>query len=580
MVWDFQIIRDALQYAHDRGLVLVAASGNENIATSRFPGSDARTITVGGSNRGDERKRVGDASSESWWGACYGSDLDVVAPCLEIPTTDRLGGSGYALGDYYDRFNGTSSATPHVAGLAALIVSLRPALTNVEVRHLIESTCDKISPATYLYANVATKPSGTWNDEVGYGRINVERALLAACALGEAEDECSGCGGACIEPTPEECRGPAPIPWLSHDRCMMFYESRVFDVGRLQVRVTYEHCMRLLGRQQGPLLYTQTLLPGEEVRLYTFDRYRRVRSQTEQLSVHASFRQTLSALSQSRRATSTSAYTDFLSKTRSETDTSLSVGGGLAGFFGAPSGSVSTSNASETSLASGSSVHTVSDQFTQFASTASQSLEAERAIVISTFEDAEHQSTTQRTFRNENHCYAVTYYIRRVNELYDTTTRVVSVGWRAGQEGPFRSARDAADVKGELRRQLFDVVRQAPRVGEQTTDRRLVTIPTDGVLYETEIAHCSSCEPTREAEERIRVERLRQETRKLCLETEAMELELERRRTLLRAGQLEALARLGGLELGRGTDTAAIGSGQHAAALPASTGAPLALPGA
>src|SRR5262249_58102517 len=75
--WDFDLIRDALQYAHDHGLMLVAASGNENGAVARFPGSDARTLCVGGSNRSDERKRIGDASSEAWWGASYGPDLDV-----------------------------------------------------------------------------------------------------------------------------------------------------------------------------------------------------------------------------------------------------------------------------------------------------------------------------------------------------------------------------------------------------------------------------------------------------------------------------------------------------------------------
>ena len=115
---------------------------------------------------------------------------------------------GYAAGDYYDRFNGTSSATPLVSGIAALMFSSRPSLTNVEVRRLIESTCDKISPALYAYANVGTKPSGTWNAEVGYGRVNAERALLAACALGEdTHEECSGCGGDCVG---EDAEG---MPW-------------------------------------------------------------------------------------------------------------------------------------------------------------------------------------------------------------------------------------------------------------------------------------------------------------------------------------------------------------------------------
>ena len=549
MVWDFDIIRDALQYAHDKGLVLVAATGNEDIPQSRFPGSDARTLSVGGSNRSDERKRVGDTSSEPFWGACYGNDIDVVAPCLEIPTTDRLAGAGYAVGDYFDRFNGTSSATPHVAGLAALLFSMRPNLTNVDVRSLIESTCDKISPATYVYANVAHKTSGTWNAEVGYGRINVERALLAACALsqGDSNGDCEGCGGACIEEIPVECRGPVPVPWLSRDTCMSFYEARIFDVQRFQIRVTYEHCLKLLGRQQGGLLYTQTLLPGEQVKLFYFDRYRRIRQSTERLSVHSSFRQTLSALSQSRRSTSASAYTDVLAKTRSQTDASLSVGGGLAGFFGAPSGSFDSSTLAETTIATGASVSAASETFAQFAMTASQALETERSIVVSTFEETEHQSTTQRVFKNDNQCHAVTYYIRRVNELYESTTRVVSVEWRLG-ETPFRSTKDVAGLNNDLMRVLHDALRDAPRVGDSITDRRHVTIPTDGTLFETELAYCSSCEPIREAQMRIELERQRLETRQLCLKTDAMALEVEARRLLLAQGVTAAL--LGTLSTG------------------------------
>ena len=69
----------------------------------------------------------------------------------------------------------------------------------------------------------------------------------------------------------DPCRGPAPVPWLTFDRCMSFYESRTFDLGplrdqRLQIRITYEHRLCLIGRQQGPLLSTTTLLPGEEDR--------------------------------------------------------------------------------------------------------------------------------------------------------------------------------------------------------------------------------------------------------------------------------------------------------------------------
>ena len=535
--WDFSLIQDALQYAYSKGLLLVAASGNENQAQARFPGSDARTLCVGGSNRSDERKRIGDTSSENWWGASWGPDVDVVAPCLEMPTTDRLGASGYAAGDYYDHFNGTSSATPLVSGIAALMFSSRPSLTNVDARRLIESTCDKISPALYAYANVGTKPSGTWNAEVGYGRVNAERALLAACALGEdTHEECSGCGGDCVEKTPKACRAPAAPPWLAFDRCLMFYEARAFDLPnlqdrRLQVRVVYEHCLSLLGRQQGPLLYSVTLLPGEKVRIFEFDRYRRVKSSTERVSVHTSFRQTMSALSQSRRSNSSSAYADALVDIRSHSDTSVSAGGGLAGFFGAPQVKGETGIDTQTTVASGASTTTVAEQFTQVAVTASQAIEAERSLVISRFEENEHQTTTERTLQNDNHCYAVTYYVRRVNEVYAVHTRVASIEWRLG-DGAWRSFDDTEGLSDGIRKLLEQIRRQLPKPGDRREDARQITLPTDGTLYEAELAHCSSCEPMREAEEMIRLERMRLGARRECLQTELLELELERRRAL------------------------------------------------
>jgi thermitase len=186
-------------------------------------------------------------------------------------------------------------------------------------------------------------------------------------------------------------------------------------------------------------------------------------------------------------------------------------------------------------------VRTVSETFVQFATTASQAMEAERSIVISSFEEEEHRSTTQRTFKNDNHCYAVTYYIRRVNELYESTSRVVTVEWRLSSDGSFRSTRDLANVPNEVQKRLQEVLRDAPRPGESLTDRRHITIPTDGTLYETELAYCSSCEPMREAEMRMDVERRRLDTRRFCLETEAMALEVERRRTLVAQGSSLAL---------------------------------------
>lgn len=348
--------------------------------------------------------------------------------------------------------------------------------------------------------------------------------------------DCTGCGGGCMGDVPGGCQGPAHVPWLPHDRCMSFFESRVFGDERLHVRVTYEHCLKLKGRQQGPLLYSTTLIPGEEVRIYEFDRYRRTRSETQRLSVHASFRQTVSALSQNRRSSSTSSYANSLLETRSASDSSLSVGGGLAGFFGAPSGSIDRSSAAETRFATGATASATAETFSQYAVTASQAMEAERSIVVSTFEDAEHRESTQRVLKNENPCYAVTYFVRRVLEVYQLVTRVVLIEWRLGSQGEWRRLDDMGDLSASLKKVVEATLKGGPKVGQEARDTREITVPTDGTLYEAELAHCSSCDPMREAQLNVAIEASRLEARRKCLEAELLSLEVERRRGLLAAG--------------------------------------------
>lgn len=194
---------NAVMNAWNAGMVICAATGNSGNNTSSpaigYPASHANVIAVGASDQNDERKRPASGDGECW-GSQYDDDIDVVAPGVRIWTTDEQGASGYnnnsggsinwacvnyassgdAVGDYVAVFNGTSAATPHVAGLATLIRSANPSLTNQEVRDIIESTCDKISPGLYTYAVTAGRPNGTWHEEVGYGRINASAAICAA----------------------------------------------------------------------------------------------------------------------------------------------------------------------------------------------------------------------------------------------------------------------------------------------------------------------------------------------------------------------------------------------------------------
>jgi hypothetical protein len=116
----------------------------------------------------------------------YGTGLDVVAPGVSISTTDRQGTLGYnqtagAEGDYTS-VDGTSFAAPQVAGIAALILSVNPGLTLQQVRNIIESTTDKAGNYTYTLG-AGERPALTWNNQMGYGRVNAFRALQAALPI-------------------------------------------------------------------------------------------------------------------------------------------------------------------------------------------------------------------------------------------------------------------------------------------------------------------------------------------------------------------------------------------------------------
>lgn len=182
--WDHTIIDPEIENAFTNNVVMCAATGNEDRSdTNRYPARHPLIIAVGGSSTDDNRKTTTSPDGESWWGANYGEDVydgtatgvSVVAPCVLCPTTDRQGADGYQNGNYINNFNGTSSATPHVAGFAALLKSQYPALSNVQIRNIIEKTAAKVG--TLPYSEQAGFPNGTRNQEMGYGRIDMLRAL-------------------------------------------------------------------------------------------------------------------------------------------------------------------------------------------------------------------------------------------------------------------------------------------------------------------------------------------------------------------------------------------------------------------
>lgn len=143
------LYQEAINYAHDAGLVIIAAAGNDATSTPSYPAAYEHVVSVASTTSSDYPSYFSN----------YGSTIDVSAPGSYIYSTLPY--------DQYGKMSGTSMAAPVVSGVAALIKAKEPFLTGDQIVKRLTDTADDLG--------VKGK-----DEDYGYGRVNAAKAVNAS----------------------------------------------------------------------------------------------------------------------------------------------------------------------------------------------------------------------------------------------------------------------------------------------------------------------------------------------------------------------------------------------------------------
>jgi thermitase len=138
-------LQNAVRYAASRDVLIVAAAGNDGNATLNYPAAYSEVVSVAATDSRDVRATFSNANA----------DVEVAAPGVNILSTWNDGG--------YRVLSGTSMATPHASGVAAVIRTKNPAFTAAQARSKLDASVDD-------------KGAAGRDAQYGFGRVNLAKA--------------------------------------------------------------------------------------------------------------------------------------------------------------------------------------------------------------------------------------------------------------------------------------------------------------------------------------------------------------------------------------------------------------------
>jgi subtilisin family serine protease len=150
---DTIVEREAVAYAVAQGVVVVAAMGNDDVTTPSFPAAYPGVIAVAATDSVDHRASFSNR----------GAHVSISGPGVGVLST--------YWDDTYASLSGTSMATPHVAGVAALVLSRNSALSPAQVGNILRSTAKPLRDAPGDLVP---------NDNYGYGLVQAAEAVRQA----------------------------------------------------------------------------------------------------------------------------------------------------------------------------------------------------------------------------------------------------------------------------------------------------------------------------------------------------------------------------------------------------------------